>query len=122
MMTVETDVLNKAIKPLCPRDNHAMRYESARLRLYPEHQATYHCGFEDCSVRYDPEDGYFTLVAVDGHVFRLEEPGVNTLKCPAHHAWLYRKEDLNTGVRWSCGIEHCRYCFDAPTKGDWVRT
>jgi hypothetical protein len=41
-----------------------------------------------------------------------------------HDCWLYRQEDLGTqaGARWCCGVEHCDYCFSAPTKGDWVRT
>ena len=123
-MTVQVDILKSGLDPLCPRDNRPMKYESPRSRSNPEHQASYHCGFDGCSVRYEPLSGYYTLIGVDGHFFRLEEPGVNTLKCPMHNAWLYRKDNLNTesGVRWCCGVEHCEYCFYAPTKGDWVRT
>ena len=117
-------VLSTELEPLCTRDNHPMKYETVRSRSNPEHQPSYHCDFEGCSVRYDPMDGYFTLVGIDGHFFRLEEPGVNTLKCPVHDCWLYRQKDLGTqaGVRWRCGVEHCDYCYNAPTKGDWVRT
>ena len=124
MAVSSVDVLSRELKPLCQRDNHPLKYESGRSRSNPEHQSSYHCGFEGCSVRYDPTDGYYTLLGVDEQVYRLEEPGVNTLKCPVHNCWLYRQQDLNTeaGVRWCCGIEHCHYCFNAPTKGDWVRT
>ena len=123
-MTVQTDVLSTAAKPLCPRDDHPMKYESAGSTANPEHEASYHCGLDGCSVRYDFMFGYYTLIGVDGHLYRLEEPGVNTLKCSVHNAWLYRKEDPTTesGVLWCCGVEHCQYCFHAPTKGDWVRT
>jgi len=124
MAVSSVDVLSHELKPLCPRDNHRMKYESGRLRSNLEHQSSYHCGFEGCSVRYDSTDGYYTLLRFDEQVYRLDEPGVKTLKCPVHNCWLYRQQDLDTemGVRWSCGIEHCHYCFNAPTKGDWVRT
>ena len=123
-MQTHTEKLSKDARPLCPRDNHRMQYESSSSRRNPEEQGSYHCGYDDCSVRFDGTDGYYTLIGVDGSLFRLEEPGVNTRKCPVHDAWLYRKKDANdeAGVQWCCGIEGCQYCFDAPTKGDWVRT
>lgn len=124
MTVASADVLSPHLKPLCPRDNHLMKFESGHARSNPEHQPAYHCGFQGCSVRYDSTDGYFILLGVDGHLYRLEEPGVNRLKCPVHNCWLYRQENLviAPGVRWCCGIEHCDYSFVAPTKGDWVRT
>ena len=124
MKVVSAEVLSRQLKPLCPRDNHVMKFESARSWSSHSHQSSYHCGFEGCSVRYDLINGYHTLLAVNDHVYGLEEPGVNTLECPMHKCWLYRELDLDTepGVRWRCGIEGCDYCFEAPTKGDWVRT
>jgi hypothetical protein len=124
MRAVSEDVLSHHLKPLCPRDNHVMKYESRGLRFFADDQTSYHCGFEGCSVRYDSADGYYTLLAIDDHAYRLEEPGVNTLKCPRHNSWLYRKEDFgaNLGVRWCCGVDGCDYFFNAPNKGDWVRT
>ena len=124
MVVVRADVLSRHLKPLCPRDNHVLKYESRGLPSFVEDQRSYHCGFDGCSVRYDIADGYYTLLAIDEHAYRLEEPGVNTLKCPRHNSWLYRQEDLGTetGVRWCCGVEGCDYCLGLPTKGDWVRT
>lgn len=101
-----------------------MRYEPANSVSNAEHARSYHCNFEGCPVRYDLDTGYYTVVAVSQRTYRLEEPGVNTLQCPKNHGWLYRQEDpaSDTGTMWRCGAEGCDYCFNAPTKGDWVRT
>jgi hypothetical protein len=83
--------------------------------------ATYHCGFGGCTVRYAPEHGYFTIVkAPDLPVF-LEEPAVNTLQCPMHNTWLYRRTKSDgSGFEWCCGCEGCDYChMDVP--GNWLR-
>jgi hypothetical protein len=50
--------------------------------------------------------------------YAVAEPGVNTLKCPKHHHWLYRRENIEAkpGVRWGCGVEGCNYGYDANTK------
>jgi hypothetical protein len=52
------------------------------------------------------------------HTYAVAEPGVNTLKCPKHHHWLYRRENIEAkpGVRWCCGVEGCDYGYDANTK------
>jgi len=123
MSTVSADILSRHLKPLCPRDNHVMKYESRGLRSLADNQPSYHCGFDGCSVRYHSSDGYYTLLGIDDHAYRLEEPGVNTLKCPRHNSWLYRQEALDSeaGVRWRCGVEGCDYFFNAPNRGDWVR-
>jgi hypothetical protein len=123
MSVSSINVLSRHLKPLCPRDNHRMKYESRSSRSNVEDDSSYHYDFEGCSVRYDSTDGYFTLLAIDNHTYRLAEPGVNTLKCPQHDSWLYRQKNLNGegGVRWCCGVEDCDYSFNAPTKGDWVR-
>ena len=124
MPIASANLLSRELKPLCPRDDHVMKYESSHGRLNPEHEPSYHCGFMGCSVRYDSNDGYYTLLSVDEHVYRLEEPGVNTLKCPVHNGWLYRRENLVTkpGVCWCCGVGNCDYRYNDRTKGDWVRT
>jgi hypothetical protein len=124
MPVISAEILSHHLKPLCPRDNHVMNFESRRTRSDHEHQPSYHCGFNGCSVRYDLTYGYHTLIGIDDYVYGVEEPGVNTLKCPVHDRWLYRQINLDfqPGVRWRCGVDGCDYCFDASTKGDWVRT
>ena len=124
MSAIIAALLNPHIKPLCPRDNHVMKFEGSHSRRNYEHQAAYHCGYDGSSVRYDTEAGYYTILCMDDNVYRLEEPGVNTLKCPIHAGWLYRQAngEPEPGARWHCGVEGCEYSFDARTKGDWVRT
>ena len=119
MTIVSADVLSIHLKPLCSRDNHVMKYESRGSWSNAENQASYHCGFEGCSVRYDPTDGYYMLIGMPDHANPVDEPGV-----PKHDHWLYRRENIDAkpGVRWCCGIEGCDYGYDANTRGDWVRT
>ncbi len=64
------------------------------------------------------------LVGMPDHANAVDEPGVNTVKCPIHGRWLYRRENVEgePGVRWFCGVEGCDYGYIANTKGDWVRT
>jgi hypothetical protein len=86
-----------------------------------EKLACYHCGFMGCSVRYAPEHGYFTVVnAPDLPVF-IEEPAVNTLQCPAHATWLYRRVQPHSETfEWGCATGGCDYCHpDVP--GHWLR-
>jgi hypothetical protein len=117
------EVLSNHLQPLCPRDNHVMKYESRSYWSNAEDRASYHCGFEGCSVRYNTNDGYYTLIGMPDHANAVEEPGVNTRKCPRHNHWLYLREITHreVGARWSCGVEGCEYCYDADTKGDWAR-
>ena len=119
-----SDVLSSHLRPLCSRDNHVMKYESRGSRSNSENHASYHCGFEGCSVRYDATDGYYMLIGMPEHPNRVDEPGVNTVRCPKHDHWLYRQEnfDAEPGVHWRCGVEGCNYGHNANTKGDWVRT
>ena len=119
-----SDVLSGHLRPLCSRDNHVMTYESGAGRSNARHPASYHCGFEGCSVRYSPTDGYYMLIGMPNHANSVDEPGVNTLKCPRHGHWLYRRLNIDgePGVRWRCGVEGCDYGHNASTKGDWVRT
>jgi len=124
MKIVSADVLSSHLRPLCPRDNHIMKYESGSSRANTGERASYHCGYAGCSVRYDSTDGYYMLVGMPGHTYAVDEPGVNTVKCPRHNHWLYRRENIDAepGVHWCCGGEGCDYGYDANTKGDWVRT
>jgi hypothetical protein len=122
MMNSSVNILSSHLKPLCSRDNRVMKYESSGSRANTGNQASYHCGWIGCSVRYDSTDGYYMLVGMpDANA--VDEPGVNTVKCPIHGRWLYRRENIEAepGVRWSCGVEGCDYRYTANTKGDWVR-
>jgi hypothetical protein len=124
-MTIASgDFLSGHLKPLCPRDNHVMKHESGRSRANTGNQSSYHCGCVGCSVRYNSDRGYYILMGTPGHTYAVDEPGVNTLKCPRHKHWLYRRENIDAkpGAHWSCGVEGCDYGYDANTKGDWVRT
>ena len=124
MTIVSADVLSSHLRPLCSRDNHVMKYESGGSRANTGDRASYHCGYAGCSVRYNSTHGYYMLMGMPGHTYAVDEPGVNTLKCPIHGRWLYRRKNIDTepGVRWCCGVEGCDYGYDAKTKGDWVRT
>jgi hypothetical protein len=64
------------------------------------------------------------LIGMSDHANAVDEPGVNTLACPRHACWLYRRESASAqpGADWSCGVEGCDYTHHANTKGDWVRT
>lgn len=117
------DVLSSHLHPLCPRDNHVMKYERGPHSRV-DAQACYHCGFFGCSVRFNSVHGYFTLIGMPDHPNPVDEPGVNTNICPLHRAWLYRRQNVGgvPGVLWNCGVEGCNYAYRAKTKGDWVRS
>jgi hypothetical protein len=118
------DVLNDGLRPLCSRDNHLMKYEAGGSRSNTGNQASYHCGFEGCSVRYDAVDGYYMLIGMPDHANPVDEPGVNIAKCPRHGRWLYRRRNIDSesGVGWSCGVEGCDYRYGASTNGDRFKT
>jgi hypothetical protein len=124
MTIASVDVLSSHLRPLCSRDNHVMKYESRGSWSNAENQASYHCGFEGCSVRYNSTDGYYMLIGMPNHPNPVDEPGVNIVKCPRHDHWLYRRQkiDAEPGVDWCCGVEGCDYGYNANTKDDWVRT
>jgi hypothetical protein len=124
MMNSSMNVLSSHLNPLCSRDNHVMKYERGGSRANTGHLASYHCGSIGCSVRYNSTAGYYMLVGMPGHAYPVDEPGVNTMKCPIHSCWLYRRKNIDAEprVRWFCGVEDCHYSYIANTKGDWVRT
>ena len=82
------NVLSKRLKPLCPRDNHLMKYRARRSRANTEDQPSFHCGYQGCSVRYNANDGYYMLIGAPDRSYAVAEPGINTLKCPRHGEWL----------------------------------
>jgi hypothetical protein len=116
--------LNSHLKPLCSRDNHVMKYEAGDSRSNTGYQASYHCSFSGCSVRYDATDGYYMLIGMPDHANPVDEPGVNTAKCPKHGYWLYRRKNIHreTGFDWRCGVEGCEYPSGADTKTAALRT
>jgi len=124
MMISLENVLSRQLKPLCSRDNRVMKYESGGSRANSGNLASYHCGSVGCSVRYNSTAGYYMLMEMSGHAYALDEPGVNTVKCPIHGRWLYRRENIGAEprVRWFCGVEGCHHGYIADTMGDWVRT
>ena len=124
MMISSENVLNRLLKPLCSRDNHVMKYERGGSSASTAYLASYRCGSAGCSVRYNSTAGYYMLIGTSGHAYAVDEPGVNTMMCPIHGRWLYRRKsiDAEPRVRWFCGVEDCHYGYIADTKGDWVRT
>jgi anti-sigma B factor antagonist len=58
------------------------------------------------------------LIGMPDHANSVDEPGVNTLKCPKHDRWLYRLQrvDAQRSVRWCCGVEGCDYRYDSGSK------
>jgi hypothetical protein len=123
MKISSADNLNSHLKPLCSRDNHVMKYEAAGSRANTGYQASYHCGFEGCSVRYDASDGYYMLIGMPNHANPVDEPGVNNTKCP-QHGWLYRRRNFQSesGVEWCCGVEGCGHPRGTNIKTAALRT
>jgi hypothetical protein len=119
MMISSENVLSGQLKPLCSRDNHVMKYERGGSRANTGHSASYHCGSTGCSVRYNSVAGYYMLIGMLGHAYAVDEPGINTLKCPTHDRWLYRRKNIDAelGVRWACGVQGCHYGDIVNTKG-----
>jgi hypothetical protein len=116
-LTIESS-LSHELEPICPRDDHRMRYEARGISWKPtpldKHtrtQPSYHCGYDGCSVRYDLLNGYFTVVLTPEQPYFIEEPGVNQLRCPRHGTWLYRSENPENNSLYNsrCGVEGCDY-------------
>ena len=105
--------LSASIEPVCPRDRHIMRYDSKGIPTLgaaddDDALPCYRC---DCTVRYTPLDGYFTVIETPELAQAVEEPGINLLRCPRHEAWLYRAFSDAPGedLVWRCAVEGCDY-------------
>jgi len=76
-------VLSKTLKPICPRDNHQMKYEANGIQWktplddHVQTMAAYHCDFAGCNVGYDHMNGYFTVVNAPERPFLVEEPSAS---------------------------------------------
>jgi hypothetical protein len=58
------------------------------------------------------------LIGMPDRAYAVDEPAVNTMKCPIHGRWLYRRKntDAESRVRWFCSVEDCHYGYIANTK------
>ena len=116
-MTQRTELerLSQSLKPLCPRDSRVMHFAAEGLAWQEDGKRhvtpCYACVYEGCSVRYKPQDGYFTAIMMPDFPQAVEEPGVNLLQCPRHGSWLYRAvaQNAGDGLIWRCGVEDCDY-------------
>ena len=113
--TAERPAINRSLHPLCPRDGRVMGYQASGIawRNGRDKQSlpSYHCGFTGCSVRFSPDQGYFTVVDVPDVPYFLEEPGINLMRCPVHGTWLCREHERGAPerLRWRCGSDSCSY-------------
>ena len=125
MLETTDNKIVETLEPICPRDFHRMSYEARGIawKVSPKgHRETlpsYHCGYESCTVRYQPAKGYFTVELAPDLPYFIDEPGANLYQCPRHGAWLYRSERCEEKDRycWRCGVEGCDY-----VREDRVRT
>ncbi|HLJ15631.1 MAG TPA: hypothetical protein VKV15_14115 [Bryobacteraceae bacterium] len=111
--------LSHTLEPLCTRHDHVLAYDGDGIswRDGPDRHSplqtvdSYHCGYFGCSVRYRPNEGYFTVVDTPDRPHFIEEPGANVFRCPHHGTWMYRSREQD-GSRWRCGVEGCDYYHD----------
>jgi hypothetical protein len=63
------------------------------------------------------------LVGMPERAIRVDEPGVNTAKCPHHNQWLYRRsnKDREASVDWCCGVAGCDYSNNTSAKSAGVQ-
>lgn len=118
MTQVLESALSHGLEPLCPRDDHRLRFDpkgiawnAALDEKHREFLPSYHCNYDGCSVRYDLLSGYFSVVNTPEQPYFIEEPGVNQVRCPRHGTWLYRGESQTPAARyeWRCGVDGCDY-------------
>src|SRR5260370_14904286 len=83
MTIASADVLSGHLKPLCPRDNHVMKYESRGSRANTGDHASYHCVCSGCSVRFNSTDGYYILMGILRHSCFV--PRCNIKPSPQNH-------------------------------------
>jgi hypothetical protein len=105
--------LSRRLEPLCPRHDHVMAYDGTGIRWREGRDrhsrlqtvSSYHCGYFGCSVRYTPEEGYFTVVDTPDRPHFVEEPGTNVFQCSQDGTWMYRARGQE-GPLWRCGHSH----------------
>jgi len=111
--------LSRTIEPLCTRHDHILRFDGNGIswREGPNNEgalraiSSYRCGYFGCSVRYTPQEGYFTVEDTPDRPHFIEEPGANVFQCPQHGTWMYRSREQD-GSRWKCGVEGCNHSHD----------
>jgi hypothetical protein len=112
------------INPLCSRHDHVMTYEKDGITWKEEMDtetqslASYHCGYQSCTVHYSPSEGYFTVADAPVTPRFIGEPGVNLNKCPEHGSWLYqsRDEEGRDKLIWRCGVDNCKYSLAGSSR------
>ena len=64
------------------------------------------------------------LMGTPGDAYGVDEPGVNTVKCPIHGGWLYRQQNIDAepGMHWSRRVGKQRLWLRCKHKGNRVRT
>ena len=68
MTFASADILGRQLRPLCSRDNHAMKYESTGSPPNNAgNPAAYHCRYMSCCVRYNLAHGYYMLIGMPDH-------------------------------------------------------
>lgn len=64
MTLASAETLGRHLRPLCSRDNHAMKYESSGSSSNNgDNEASYHCRYMSCGVRYNLTLAFFGIVA-----------------------------------------------------------
>jgi hypothetical protein len=115
MEQVNSIVMSHHLRPRCPRDSHVMSYEPRGIRWksgtgQTETLPSYHCDYLGCSVRYDPANGYYTVINEPDVPYFVDEPAANLVRCPLHGTWLYREVQDKTGRSLlKCGVDGCTH-------------
>ena len=119
MEHADTITMSHHLMPRCPRDSHVMRYEPKGIRWrnstgLVETLASYHCPYIGCSVRYDPANGYFTVINEPDLPYFVDEPAANLVRCPRHGTWLYREAKNRSLLK--CGVDGCNYARSSQSE------
>jgi len=114
-MEQATLAMSHHLTPRCPHDSHVMRYEPRGIRYRSstgqlQTLPSYHCPYMGCSVRYDPANGYFTVINEPDLPYFVDEPATNLLRCPRHGTWLYTEAKSKSDcLVLKCGVDGCNY-------------
>lgn len=100
------------IKPFCPVHHWRMAYDSGSSKV----SLSFRCGYEACSVRYTPSDGYFkTGKAARDADFLLSVEAIPCKHDREHHPCVvgYAKESHGERTEewrnWQCPAEKCDF-------------